>query len=355
MYNNIYKNKKVFLTGHTGFKGAWLALWLKSLGAEVFGYSLAPNTEPALFDIANLASQMQSVFADIRDKETLEKHMNEFKPEIVFHLAAQPLVRLSYHEPVMTYETNVMGSLNVLEAARKCESVKAFVNVTTDKCYENKEVERGYREDEPMGGYDMYSSSKACVEILSSSYRRSFLQGELGFALGTARAGNVIGGGDWALDRLVPDCIRFINNNEKITIRNPIAVRPWQHVLEPLSGYLLLGQRLLEDGKKYADSFNLGPNEEGVLKVAEVSKMITEFYGRGEVVVESGDGLHEAGLLMLNIDKAKEILGWYPTYTTDKAIEKTVAWYKEFYDNAGDMYSYTMSQIKDFEGEIKWS
>ena len=276
MFNNIYKNKKVFLTGHTGFKGSWLALWLTRLGAEVCGYSLSPNTNPSMFqklDIGNKISK--SIIGDILDSEKLEKAISDFQPEIMFHLAAQPLVRLSYSEPLLTYQTNVIGTLNVLEAARKCSSVKAFVNVTTDKCYENKEIQRGYREDDPMGGYDMYSSSKGCVEIMSSSYRRSFLKD--GYAMATARAGNVIGGGDWALDRLIPDCIRGINDGIDIEIRNPVAVRPWQHVLEPLSGYLLLGQKLLEDGQKYADGFNFGPNEESVLTVAEVAKKVTEF------------------------------------------------------------------------------
>ena len=350
MFNNIYKNKKVFLTGHTGFKGSWLALWLTSLGAEVCGYSLEPNTTPSMFDELNIENRItKSTFGDILDEEKLLSIMNEFKPDIVFHLAAQPLVRLSYAEPVMTYKTNVIGSLNVLEAARKCSSVKAFVNVTTDKCYENKEINRGYREDEPMGGYDMYSSSKGCVEILSSSFRRSFLQTEGTYAMATARAGNVIGGGDWALDRLIPDCVRSINKGIDIEIRNPIAVRPWQHVLEPLSGYLLLGQRLLEEGKKYADGFNFGPNEDSVLTVAEVSKMVTEFYGKGNVFVGDPSPLHEAGLLMLNIEKAEKVLSWTPTLTAQEAIRNTVEWYKHFYTKDCDMYEYTMTQIKEYE------
>ena len=231
MFNNIYEGTKVFLTGHTGFKGSWLALWLTKLGAQVCGYSLAPNTEPSMFRELNIEDKIyKSVIGDILDLDKLKKTINEFKPDIVFHLAAQPLVRLSYSEPIMTYKTNVIGTLNILETAKNCNSVKAFVNVTTDKCYENKEINRGYKEDEPMGGYDMYSSSKGCVEIMSSSFRRSFLQDEGSMAMATARAGNVIGGGDWALDRLVPDCIRSINNNIPIEIRNPLAVRPWQHV-----------------------------------------------------------------------------------------------------------------------------
>ena len=355
MFNNVYKGKKVFLTGHTGFKGSWLALWLAELGAEVLGYSLAPNTNPSMFKELKIETKIsKSVIADILDEKTLEKVMLEFQPDIVFHLAAQPLVRLSYAEPVVTYKTNVIGTLNVLEAARKTKSVKAFVNVTTDKCYENKEITRGYKEDEPMGGYDMYSSSKGCVEIMSSSYRRSFLQEEGTYAMATARAGNVIGGGDWALDRLIPDCVRSINEGKKIEIRNPVAVRPWQHVLEPLSGYLLLGEKLLVEGKKYAEGFNFGPNEDSVLRVADVAQKVTENYGKGEVVVHKTDNLHEANLLMLNVEKAEKVLGWTPTYTANQAIEKTVEWYKHFYAKDTDMYEFTMSQIKEYEGSIKW-
>ena len=356
MFNNIYKNKKILLTGHTGFKGSWLALWLTSLGAEVCGYSLKPNTNPSMFDELKIDKKIKkSVYRNILDNRNLEEVMNAFCPDIVFHLAAQPLVRLSYSEPKLTYETNVIGTLNVLEIARKCSSVKALVNITTDKCYENKEIHRGYKEDEPMGGYDMYSSSKGCVEIMSSSYRRSFLQKEGTYAMATARAGNVIGGGDWALDRLIPDCVRSINKGIDIEIRNPIAVRPWQHVLEPLSGYLLLGQRLLEEGKKYADGFNFGPNEESVLTVAEVSQMACEAYGKGKVFVGEKSPLHEAGLLMLNIEKAEKVLGWTPTLTAKEAIKNTIEWYRHFYDKDTDMYEYTIGQIKNYEEKIQWN
>ena len=356
LFNDIYRNKKVFLTGHTGFKGSWLSLWLTKLGAEVCGYSLEPNTEPSMFKELNIENKIsKSIIGNILDSNKLENAVNDFQPDIVFHLAAQPLVRLSYTEPKMTYETNVIGTLNVLETARKCSSVKAFVNVTTDKCYENKEVNKGYKEDDPMGGYDMYSSSKGCVEIMSSSYRRSFLQEENTYAMATARAGNVIGGGDWALDRLVPDCVRSINKNIDIEIRNPIAVRPWQFVLEPLSGYLLLGQKLLENGKKYAEGFNFGPNEDSVLTVADVSKKVTEFYGKGKVIIGEKSPLHEAGLLMLNIEKAENILGWTPAYSADKAIKETVEWYKHFYDKNTDMYDFSLNQIKAYEDSIKWN
>ncbi len=354
MFNNIYKDKKVFLTGHTGFKGSWLALWLTKLGAEVCGYSLEPNTTPSMFTELDIQNKIKkSIIGDILDYDKLAKEIQDFQPEIIFHLAAQPLVRLSYSEPILTYKTNVIGSLNVLEAARNCSSVKAFVNVTTDKCYENKEINRGYREDEPMGGYDMYSSSKGCVEIMSSSFRRSFLQN--GYAMATARAGNVIGGGDWALDRLIPDCVRFINTGEKIEIRNPVAVRPWQHVLEPLSGYLLLGEKLLEHGLHFADGFNFGPYEDSVLKVAEVAQKVVENYGKGEVVVHKRDNLHEANLLMLNIEKAEKVLGWTPTYTANQAIRETVDWYKHFYAEDTDMYNFTLNQINKYEENIKWN
>lgn len=346
-----YKNKRVLLTGHTGFKGSWLDLWLKTLGADVLGYSLEPNTDPSLHKILGLDDNF---IGNILDKEKLEKTFLDFRPEVVFHLAAQPLVRLSYAEPLLTYQTNVIGTLNVLEAARKCRSTKAFVNITTDKCYENKEVDCGYCEDDPMGGHDMYSSSKSCVEIMSTSYRRSFLNSENSFALATARAGNVIGGGDWALDRLIPDCIRAINEGQKIEIRNPLAIRPWQHVLEPLSGYLLLGKKLLDEGGKFAQGFNFGPDEDSVLKVSEVAEKVIEYYGKGEIVVHKRDDLHEAELLMLKIDKAKEVLNWVPTYTADEAIKKTVEWYREFYLNK-DVKELAIRHIKQFEEDIKWN
>lgn len=347
MFNNIYKNRKVLITGHTGFKGSWLSAWLKHLGAEVCGYALPPETDPALFNAAGIADGMKSISGNILDRDTLEKAFAGFRPEIVFHLAAQPLVRLSYAKPVLTYETNVIGTLNVLEAARKTGSVKAFVNITTDKCYENREIRHGYREDEPMGGYDMYSSSKGCVEIMSSSYRRSFLQ-DGGYAMATARAGNVIGGGDWAADRIVPDCVRSIEAGIPIEIRSPNAVRPWQHVLEPLSGYLLLGQKLLESGSRYAEGFNFGPENDSELTVGEVAGQIIREYGKGTINIHRKDNLHEANLLMLDITKAKTVLGWKPAYSAKEAISRTVEWYKEFYAGT-DAKKLTERQIKEYE------
>lgn len=348
MFENIYKNRKVLITGASGFKGSWLSLWLMTLGADVLGYSLEPDTKPSMFRVLKLDKKIKTVYGNILDKDKLQKTFKDFAPEIVFHLAAQPLVRLSYFEPVLTYETNVIGTLNVLMAAKNCDSVKAFVNVTTDKCYENKECNVPYKEDDPMGGYDMYSSSKGCVEIMSSSFRRSFLNTNELFSMATARSGNVIGGGDWAQDRLVPDCIKAINNNSSIEIRNPSAVRPWQYVLEPLSGYLLLGQKLFEYGEKYAQGFNFGPLQDSVLTVADVAKRIVELYGKGEVIVGEKSPLHEAELLMLDIDKARKILGWSPCYSSDMAIESTVEWYKRFYDEE-NMFDFTMNQIEEYK------
>lgn len=350
---NCYKNLKVLVTGHTGFKGSWLTLWLKYLGADVIGYSLPPNTEPAMFQELNLQKECVSILGDIRDAAKLNEIFQKYKPDIVFHLAAQPLVRLSYLEPVKTYETNVIGTLNVLEAAKNCPSVRAFVNITTDKCYENKEINYAYKEDDKLGGYDMYSSSKACSEILTSSYRNSFLQNEQGgrFLLASARAGNVIGGGDWATDRLVPDCIKSINENKPIQIRNPHSVRPWQHVLEPLAGYLILGEKLLNSEKndphEFTQSFNFGPNQNSVLTVGDVAKKLIQYCEKGEISFDKNDNLHEAKLLMLNIEKSKRVLNWCPIYNSDETIKQTVEWYKRFY--AGEnMFEFTMNQIEQY-------
>ena len=357
MFNGFYQNKRVFVTGHTGFKGSWLSLWLKTLGAKVCGYSLPPNTTPSMFESLNLEKFFEhSIYGDILDYEKLDQAIRDFRPEIIFHLAAQPIVRRSYIEPVLTYKTNVIGSLNVLECGRNCASVKAFVNITTDKCYENKEILNGYTETDALGGYDMYSSSKACVEIMSTSFRRSFLDKQKSMKLATARAGNVIGGGDWAEDRLIPDCIKSINQNLPIEIRNPNAIRPWQHVLEPISAYLLLGQKLYDTGgEKFAQAFNFGPDKESVLTVEEIAKNVCKIYGKGEIVFHKKDELHEADLLMLNIEKSKNLLGWYPTLTADAALKMTVDWYKNFYENRTDMYEFTKNQIKDYEEKVIWN
>lgn len=347
MFNSdIYKNKKVFITGHTGFKGSWLSLWLKMMGAQVKGYALEPYTNPSIFNAINLEKEIENEIGNILDRDKLEKSVADFKPDIIFHLAAQPLVRLSYIEPVNTYETNVIGTLNVLEAARKCASVRAFVNITTDKCYENIEKDYAYKEDDKMGGYDMYSSSKGCSEILSASYRNSFLK-DGGFLLATARAGNVIGGGDWSTDRLVPDCIKAINNNEDIVIRSPLAVRPWQHVLEPLSGYLTLGAKLLEDKSEFAEGYNFGPEMSSVLTVEDIVKNLIKYYEKGNVIIQPDTKFHEANLLMLDITKAKTKLNWEPKYNSDEAIKHTVLWYKAFYDNK-NMVEITKKQIDEY-------
>ena len=359
-FNNIYKGKTVLITGHAGFKGSWLAFWLKNMGANVIGYSLLPDSEEKMYDVLHLEKYInESYIADICDTQKLNAVFAKTNPDIVFHLAAQPIVRLSYSEPILTYQTNVMGTLNVLEAARKTPSVRAFVNITTDKCYENKEKVEGYKEDEPFGGYDMYSSSKGCSEILSSSYRRSFLMNGKPYALATARAGNVIGGGDWAKDRLIPDCIRAFQADKTVEIRNPYATRPWQHVMEPLAGYMILGQKLLESGDKYATGYNFGPEFGTPVRVAEVAKQVAEVWGNGKVVVGSGDGLHEANLLQLNIDKAKRELGFLPIWDAKKAIAETTKWYSAYYSKE-DMVKYTKNQIDNFINDarvkgVEWS
>lgn len=354
LFSGIYKNKKVLITGHTGFKGAWLTKWLIMLGAEVIGYSLEPETKPSLYEILNLKTQMTSIYGDIRDKETLEKVFQNYNPEIVFHLAAQPLVRLSYQEPLKTYETNVIGTLNVLEAARKCGSIKAFINVTSDKCYENKETVTAYKEGDYLGGHDMYSSSKACSEILTSSYRKSFLN-ENTFALASARAGNVIGGGDWAQDRLIPDCVKSILEKTSIKLRNPYAIRPWQHVLEPLSGYLLLGQKFFKSPEKYSQSYNFGPSDNGVLSVKEISEKFIHYFGGGTIEIENNNTLHEAKLLMLDITKATEELCFKPVFNNEETIKETANWYLNFYKNNTNIIEYTEHQIYNYINKAKTS
>ena len=286
MFEEFYSGKRVLVTGHTGFKGSWLTLWLTIMGAKVLGYALEPNTDPSLFNVLNLQKDIDHVIGDIRDFEKLREVITEFKPEIVFHLAAQPLVRLSYREPRLTYETNVMGTVNLLEAIRQTKSVRAVVNVTSDKCYENKEWVWGYREIDPMGGYDPYSSSKGCSELITAAYRNSYFKNTEA-AVASARAGNVIGGGDWAEDRLIPDIVRSLSQGKQIIIRNPKATRPWQHVLEPLSGYLLLGKLLYEKGQEFAEAWNFGPSDSSVMTVEEIVKKSIEIWGSGSYIVDS--------------------------------------------------------------------
>jgi len=332
---NIYKGKTVLITGNTGFKGSWMAQWLQIMGAKVIGYSLSPQTSPNHFEILNL--DYYTYISDINNLEKLIKVVNTHNPDIVFHLAAQPLVRYSYINPIETYQTNVMGTLNILEACKINGKVSAIVIVTTDKCYENIEQKTGYKETDKMGGFDPYSSSKGCAEILTSSFRNSFFHNEKfnishQTLVATARAGNVIGGGDWSQDRLIPDIIRAALNNNVSEIRNPQATRPWQHVLEPISGYLELGKRLMQGDIEFAQGWNFGPEEKDCLSVTEVLDKAKSSWSKINYRINGeGSNLHEAKLLSLNIDKAKHKLNWFPNWTNDLAIEKTISWYKSFY------------------------
>ncbi|MGV8980214.1 CDP-glucose 4,6-dehydratase [Clostridium sp.] len=351
LFNGFYKNKKVLITGHTGFKGSWLSIWLKELGAKVVGYGLAPYTENDNFIVTGLKGKIIDIRGDIRNCETLQQVFTKYKPEIVFHLAAQPLVRLSYEIPKETYDVNVMGTLNVLECIRNTESVKASIMITTDKCYENKEQIWPYRETDPMGGYDPYSSSKACVEILIASYRNSFLNpnnyDKHGTSIASVRAGNVIGGGDWSRDRIIPDCIRALKENKDIEIRNPKAVRPWQHVLEPLSGYLLLASKMYEDGVSYCSAWNFGPNIESIVPVKTVADIIINKWGKGKWIdLSNKDSVHEANLLCLDCTKARVQLCWESKLNIDEAIEYTVDWYKNYKDK--DVFNLCVNQIKSY-------
>lgn len=325
--HSIYKDKKVFITGHTGFKGSWLTLWLQEIGAEIAGYSLPPE-ELSHFNLLNL--KCKNYFNNINDYGSLEKAMLEFKPDIVFHLAAQPLVRDSYDDPITTYDTNVTGSLKVYLAALKA-NVPALVSITTDKVYENKETLRGYVETDQLGGHDPYSSSKACMEIMTDSFKKSFLhQGQM--LLATARAGNVIGGGDWAKDRLLPDFVRNASKNQPTPIRNPNSIRPWQHVLEPLHGYLMLGERLLNGEKEFATAFNFGPVLSDNLTVSKVGEIAKKSWEKIDLKLEiDPNQKHEANLLMLDIHKAETVLKWKPTWSAERAISHTIEWYKNFY------------------------
>ncbi|MEP7098993.1 MAG: CDP-glucose 4,6-dehydratase [Burkholderiales bacterium] len=351
MSPDFWRGKRVFMTGHTGFKGSWLSLWLQSLGADLRGLALAPPTEPSLFDVAKVGAAMSSVIGDIRGLETVHEAMTSFRPEIVIHMAAQPLVRLSYIEPVETYATNVMGTVHVLEAAKRVESVRCIVNVTTDKCYDNREWAWGYREDEPMGGHDPYSSSKGCSELVTSAYRRSFFQGGR-VALGSARAGNVIGGGDWAADRLVPDILRAFERNEPVRIRNPHSTRPWQHVLEPLSGYLSLAEHLWEHGQTFAESWNFGPRDDDARPVLWIVEHMAAVWGNGAGwQMDGGEHPHEANYLKLDISKARQRLGWRPRWDLDTALGHITHWHQAWL--AGDdMRALCLAQIGQYKNSI---
>lgn len=349
----FWKNRRVFITGHTGFKGSWLCLWLNSLAAHVTGYALPPPTKPSLFEICKVQKLVKSTIADIRNGDKLNKAIAEVKPEIVIHMAAQPLVRDSYKVPVETYEINVMGTVNVFEAVRKCKGVRAVINVTTDKCYENKEWIWGYRENEPLGGYDPYSNSKACSEFVTAAYRSSFFNPseyeKHGVAVASARAGNVIGGGDWATDRLIPDCVRALLKDKKIIVRNLKAIRPWQHVLEPLSGYMLLAEKLYTEGSKFTGAWNFGPDDADAKPVEWVVNCLCKKWGRNATyIVDKGRHPHEANYLKLDCSKAKKELGWKPQRDLDCALEKTVEWYKA-YQNKEDLMKLSLEHIQSYQ------
>jgi len=345
--SDFWRGRHVLVTGHTGFKGSWLSLWLQSLGANLQGIALPPPTDPALFDFARVAEGMEHNIADIRDFALIRKLLNDFKPEVIFHMAAQPLVRQSYHNPIETYETNVMGTVNLLEASRHCGSVKVVVNITSDKCYENLETDRGYRENDRMGGHDPYSSSKACAELVSAAYRLSFLTND-DIAMATARAGNVIGGGDWACDRLVPDTLRALEKRQSVHVRNPNAVRPWQHVLEPLSGYLLLAEKLYLDGHEFADGWNFGPNDDDARSVSWVVENLCESWGTDALWTnQPGDHPHEANYLKLDISKARKHLSWAPRWSLKDALSQVIEWHKASLRDE-DMQLKTLEQIRTY-------
>ncbi len=344
---DFWRGRKVFITGHTGFKGGWLSLWLQELGAEIMGYSLLPSTTPNLFKVASIGSGMTTIIGDIRDVNSLREAVKSFKPEIIFHLAAQSLVMKSYADPIDTYSTNFMGTINLFEAARGCDSVRAIINVTSDKCYENREWDWGYRETDPMGGYDPYSNSKGCAELLTSAYRNSFFNKQ-GVSLASARAGNVIGGGDWAEYRLIPDIFRALANGQSLIVRSPQSIRPWQHVLEPLAGYITLSELLFTPGNIYADGWNFGPNDEDVKTVGWIiNRLSNELGGRIECSHSEGSQLHEANYLKLDCSKAKNHLNWKPRWNIQEALEKIVDWHREFI-NGGDMRQFSIGQINKY-------
>ncbi|RKF18147.1 CDP-glucose 4,6-dehydratase [Alginatibacterium sediminis] len=349
---SFWKGKKVFLTGHSGFKGSWLSLWLKEMGAIVKGYSLSAPTSPSLFEIANIAADMDSVEGDIRDFDHLLKEFHIFRPEIVFHMAAQPLVRLSYDDPIETYSTNVMGTVHLLEVIRQVGGVKAIVNITSDKCYENREWAWGYRENEPMGGYDPYSNSKGCAELVAASFRQSFFNAsehaQHGCALASVRAGNVIGGGDWAADRLIPDMLKAFSGQKPVEIRSPNAIRPWQHVLEPLSGYITIAEKLYILGPDFAEGWNFGPKDDDAKSVEWIVEKLASIWGKGaQWCLSDGEHPHEAHYLKLDCSKANMRLNWQPVWDLSTTLEKIVNWQKAWLENQ-DMNQYTICEIKDY-------
>lgn len=359
IFKGIFKNKKVFVTGHTGFQGSWLSLWLKLLGSKVIGYSLNPPTKPSLFNILKIEKEITHIIGDIRNDSLLKKSMKKYKPDIVFHLAAQPLVRMSYEKPVDTFQVNVMGTVNVLESIRNTPSVKAGIIITSDKCYENNELNLAYKENDPLGGHDPYSASKGATEIITSSYNKSFFdlknqKNKVGIA--TVRAGNVIGGGDWAQDRIIPDCMRSLYVKKPIKIRNPNAIRPWQHVLEPISGMLLLAQKMFEKPHGFNEAWNFGPKNSVNLNVKEiVKKIIKEWKNPAEwqdLSKRAKNSVHEAKYLKLDSSKASKLLNWQPTYSVDEGIRKTTDWYWSFFKKE-DMKEFTKMQIERYVEKAK--
>lgn len=354
LFDDFYKGKRVLVTGHTGFKGSWLSIWLHELGAEVIGVGLEPYSAKDNFVLSRIGQKIKAdIRADIRDFHKMKGIFAEYQPEIVFHLAAQPLVRLSYEKPVETYETNVMGTINILEAIRATDSVKVGVMITTDKCYDNKEQLRGYKEDDPFGGYDPYSSSKGACEVAIQSWRRSFFNPEQfekhGKSIASVRAGNVIGGGDWALDRIIPDCIRALEANKPIQIRSPKSVRPWEHVLEPLSGYMLLAKKMWDRPTEYCEGWNFGPEAESVSTVWNVATELVRNFGKGELMdCSNPNAVHEAQLLMLDITKAKTRLGWKPRLNMQECIALVADWYKRYKNE--NVYSLCVEEIEKFIG-----
>jgi len=349
MDRNFWKGKKVFITGHTGFKGGWLSIWLAGSGAKVTGYSLKPETNPSLFKSCSIEKKINSIIGDVRDEKKLKKTILEAEPDIVFHLASQSLVLKSYENPVETYEINLMGTVNILNAMRDISSVKAFINVTSDKCYANDENLKAFKENDSMGGYDPYSSSKACSELITAAYRSSFFKNIV--AIATARAGNVIGGGDWAENRIIPDFIKKIQQKQKLVIRNSESIRPWQFVLEPLNGYLILAEKLFLDGQHYSESWNFGPNKKDDKTVEWLISKFDKEYGEGSnfEIESTENSLHEAKNLRLDCSKSMKRLNWSPKLNIEKSISMTCAWYKNFYKGDQDMYSFSAEQIKQYE------
>lgn len=343
----FWQNKKVLISGCTGFKGSWLTVWLSTLGAKIYGYSLVAPTTPSMWDSMNLESLCAEIcYADIRDYSRLNDFVKKIDPDIIIHMAAQPLVRYSYQHPRETYEVNVMGTVNILEAVRNTSNVKAVVNVTTDKCYENREWVWAYRENEPMGGFDPYSNSKGCSELVTSSYVNSFFQESL-IAVASGRAGNVIGGGDFAEDRLIPDIIRSFSQSQTVKIRYPNAIRPWQHVLEPLSGYLLLAQKLYTNGEEYSGGWNFGPLDSDTKTVQQIVEQMCDVWSGNSWTSDSGDHPHEANLLRLDCSKAKMLLGWSPRWNSEITLNKLTLWYRAYFAKE-NMLELTIKQINDY-------